>query len=232
MMPGAWNLPPRGPNARRPMTVRPGNTRPQPRPRHRPNEADAKIPGRRHPALARLEALLFLADEPLSLHRLADILKASTPEVTLWLEELQQLYQADQSAFDIQPVAGGYRLLTREVFRPWLDRWHQDSGSPRLSSTALETLAVIAYKQPITRAEVERIRGVACGEMIRQLMEKGLVRMAGRENSLGRPQLYATTKRFLAVFGLNSLADLPPCRLAKPRQRLPADATPPPDGPV
>ncbi|HVL16095.1 MAG TPA: SMC-Scp complex subunit ScpB, partial [Gemmata sp.] len=79
----------------------------------------------------------------------------------------------------------------------------------RLTPAALETLAVIAYKQPIMRAEVEKVRGVACGEMVRHLMEKGLVRVAGRHDSLGRPQLYGTTKRFLQVFGLNTLKDLP-----------------------
>ena len=119
------------------------------------------------------------------------------------------LYEADGSAFRVEEIAGGFQLLTRPEYHPWLVRLRQTGHDLRLSPAALETLAVVAYKQPITRAEVEQVRGVQCGDLIRVLMEKGLVRVAGRHDSLGRPQLYATTRQFLQAFGLKSLRDLP-----------------------
>ena len=125
------------------------------------------------------------------------------------VERLQALYDADGTAFQVEEIAGGYQLLTRPKYHPWLARLKRTGHELRLSPAALETLAVIAYKQPIMRAEVEKVRGVACGEVIRQLMEKGLVRAAGRHDSLGRPQLYGTAKKFLQAFGLNTLQDLP-----------------------
>lgn len=151
-----------------------------------------------------------MADEPLPARRLADVAGlADAAEAREHIERLQNLYDADGSAFQVEEIAGGYQLLTRSQYHPWLARLKRTGHELRLSSSALETLAVIAYKQPIMRAEVEKVRGVACGEVIRQLMEKGLVRIAGRHDSLGRPQLYGTTKRFLQAFGLNVLADLP-----------------------
>src|SRR5207249_11850215 len=101
------------------------------------------------------------------------------------------------------------QLLTRPEYHPWLTRLRRTGHELRLTPAAMETLAVVAYRQPVMRAEVEKVRGVSCGEVIRQLMEKGLVRVAGRPDSLGRPQLYGTTKKFLQAFGLNALADLP-----------------------
>jgi segregation and condensation protein B len=160
--------------------------------------------------LARLEAVLLLADEPLTARRLADVAGLSdAAEARTLIERLQAFYEADGTAFQVEELAGGYQLLTRPRYHPWLARLKRTGHEVRLSAAALETLAVIAYKQPITRADVEQIRGVACGEIVRQLMEKGLVRVAGRHDSLGRPQLYGTTKRFLQVFGLNTLKDLP-----------------------
>ncbi len=196
----------------RPFTARPGNaTLPLAlRLRAEPAEAPALDPLARDSKLARLEAVLLLADEPLALRRLADVagLKDAA-EARALIDLLRQLYDADSTAFQIEEIAGGYQLLTRPRYHPWLARLRRTGHEVRLTSAALETLAVIAYKQPIMRAEVEKIRGVACGEVIRQLMEKGLVRVAGRHDSLGRPQLYGTTKRFLQVFGLNTIKDLP-----------------------
>ena len=152
----------------------------------------------------------MLADEPLAARKLADVAGlADAAEVRTFITRLQQLYDADGSAFQVEEIAGGYQLLTRPQYHPWLARLKRTGHELRLTSTALETLAVIAYKQPIMRAEVEKVRGVACGEVVRQLMEKGLVKVAGRHDSLGRPQLYGTTKRFLQAFGLNALQDLP-----------------------
>jgi segregation and condensation protein B len=125
------------------------------------------------------------------------------------IQRLQQMYESDATAFQVEEIAGGYQLLTRPRFHPWLTRLKRTGYELKLSPALLETLAIIAYKQPIMRADIDAIRGVASGELVRQLMEKGLVRVVGRHESLGRPQLYGTTKRFLQAFALNTLEDLP-----------------------
>lgn len=174
------------------------------------SEPTTRDPHARDGKLARLEAALIVADEPLAARKLADIAGlADAAEARALVERLQRLYDSDGSAFQVEEIAGGYQLLTRPQYHPWLARLKRTGHELRLTSATLETLAVIAYKQPIMRAEVEKVRGVACGEVIRQLMEKGLVRVAGRHDSLGRPQLYGTTKKFLQAFGLNALQDLP-----------------------
>ena len=196
----------------RPFTARPGNATLPPALRFRVElaEAPALDPHARDPKLARLEAVLLLADEPLPARRLADVAGlADAAKARALIERLKALYDADDTAYQIEEIAGGYQLLTRPRYHPWLTRLKRTGHELRLTPAALETLAVIAYKQPIMRAEVEKVRGVACAEIIRHLMEKGLVRVAGRHDSLGRPQLYGTTKRFLQVFGLNTLKDLP-----------------------
>jgi segregation and condensation protein B len=160
--------------------------------------------------MARLEAVLFVADEPLTARRLAEAAGlADAAEARRTVEQLRARYDADGTAFQIEELAGGYQLLTRPAFHPWLLRLRRTGHDLRLTAAGLETLAVIAYRQPITRADVEAVRGVQCHETIRMLMEKGLVRIAGRHKSLGRPQLYGTTRKFLQAFGLNSLKDLP-----------------------
>jgi segregation and condensation protein B len=173
-------------------------------------EPVAADPLARDGKLARLEAALMLADEPLTARRLAEVAAlADAAEARKFVEKLRELYDADGTAFQVEELAGGYQLLTRPAFHPWLLRLRRTGHDLRLTPAALETLAVIAYKQPITRAEVDAVRGVQCGEIVRLLMEKGLVRHAGRHDSLGRPQLYGTTKKFLQAFGLNALKDLP-----------------------
>lgn len=180
------------------------------RPRAASTETPAFDPRARDPKLARLEAVLLLADEPLPARRLADVAGlADAAEARRMLDQLRDLYDADGTAFQIEELAGGYQLLSRPRYHQWLARLKRTGYELRLTPASLETLAVIAYKQPIMRAEVEKIRGVMCAEIIRMLMEKGLVRVSGRHNSLGRPQLYGTTKRFLQAFGLNALKDLP-----------------------
>src|SRR5262249_47028928 len=131
-------------------------------------------------------------------------------------KKLQALYEAEGSAFQVEELAGGFQLLTREEFHPWLARLRRTGNDLRLSPAARETLAIIAYRQPIMRADVEGIRGVQCSDVLRQLMEKGLVRITGRDDSLGRPVLYGTTKKFLQVFGLKSLRDLPQAEQLQP----------------
>lgn len=204
---------PLGPAARRLWNQRPGlarNPTPYGARLAAPPDLPPADPLARDAKLARLEATLLLADEPLTAKRLADVAALTGPtEAKQCVDRLKALYDASESAFQIEELAGGYQLRTRAVFHPWLLRLRRTGHELRLTAAALETLAVIAYKQPIMRAEVETVRGVQCSEVIRVLMEKGLVRVAGRHPSLGRPQLYATTRKFLQTFGLNGLTDLP-----------------------
>jgi segregation and condensation protein B len=211
-----------GPAARRPCNVRPGNAvlPPALRFRREPAEAVPADPLGRDPRLARLEAALMMADEPLAARKLADVAGLTdAAEARTLIDRLRGLYDADGTAFQVEEIAGGYQLLTRPEYHPWLTRLKRTGHELRLTGAALETLAVIAYKQPVMRAEVEAVRGVACGEVVRQLLEKGLVRVAGRHDSLGRPQLYGTTKGFLRAFGLNSLDDLPEVEALKSGER-------------
>jgi segregation and condensation protein B len=160
--------------------------------------------------LATIEAALFAADEPVSLRRLAALAGLhDAAEARRVLRKLQGFYSEDGTAFQVTELAGGFQLLTRPEYQPWLIRFRRSGNELRLSAASRETLAIVAYRQPIMRADVESIRGVQCGEILRQLMEKGLIRIAGRHQSLGRPVLYGTTRRFLQVFGLKSLRDLP-----------------------
>lgn len=161
-------------------------------------------------ALARVEAILFLAQEPLNSRKLSQYagLADGTQARTL-VRRLNERYDASGRAFRVEQVAGGYQLRTRRNLAPWLRRLAHLPREVRLSPPALETLAVIAYRQPVARADIEAIRGVNCGEILRQLMDRELVRIEGRSTELGRPFLYGTSKRFLELFGLNHLDDLP-----------------------
>jgi len=157
-----------------------------------------------------IEAVLFATNEPITPQKIVDILGTSdVKEVRKHIDELNQKYEQMNCAFRIEGIAGGYQMLTLSPFNPWLGKLLHVRAESKLSPAALETLAIIAYKQPIMRVDVEAIRGVAAGEMIRQLIDKGLVKIVGRAEELGRPLLYGTTKKFLQVFGLNSLKDLP-----------------------
>jgi segregation and condensation protein B len=206
----------------RPSTRRPGNAVLPLAASRGAREAASGEPAPRDPhardaKLARVEAALMIADEPLPARKLAEVAGlADAAEARAFIERLQNLYDEDGSAFQVEEIAGGYQLLTRAQYHPWLARLKRTGHELRLSPAALETLAVVAYRQPIMRAEVEKVRGVACGEVIRQLMEKGLVRVTGRHDSLGRPQLYGTTKKFLQSFGLNTLKDLPEVESLRP----------------
>ena len=157
-----------------------------------------------------LEALLFSTHHPLTAGRLAELMDLpATKPVRQAIKDLNAQYEESHRSFRVEQVAGGYQLLTLPEFGEHLQRLHQREIDTKLTKAALETLASIAYKQPILRADIEAIRGVACGETIRSLMEKRLVNIAGRAEEPGRPILYGTTKRFLEVFGLNTLKDLP-----------------------
>jgi segregation and condensation protein B len=160
--------------------------------------------------LAAVEAALLAADEPLTPRKLAAVAGLTdTAEARRLVKRLQVLYDQGESAFQVEELAGGYQLLTRPEFHPWLSSLRGKQEDLKLSASARETLAIIAYRQPIMRADIEAIRGVQCGDMLRLLMEKGLIRIAGRHHSLGRPVLYGTTRKFLQVFGLQDLRDLP-----------------------
>lgn len=170
--------------------------------------------------LARVEAVLFLARQPMSARKIAQIAGLdSGSQVRALLRRLNKLYDEKRMAFRAIEVAGGFQLRTRACFEPWIARLVKDPHQTRLSPPALETLTVIAYRQPILRAEIESIRGVQCGEVIRQLLERGLIRVVGRSEELGRPYLYGTTARFLEMFGLRGLDDLP-----HPEYRIPSVA--------
>jgi segregation and condensation protein B len=179
----------------------------------------------REPKVALVEAALVAADEPLTARKLAAAagLKDGT-EARRLIQRLREMYDKDGTAFQVEELAGGFQLLTRPEYHPWLARLRRAAAEVRLSAAARETLTIIAYRQPITRADVEAVRGVQSGELLRQLMERGLVRIAGRDDSLGRPHLYGTTRKFLQVFGLKSLRDLPPAPdLAAKKEAPPAE---------
>ena len=174
------------------------------------DESGAAGPHARSARLGRLEAVLFLASEPLASRKLAQLANlADGTEARTMVRRLNQFYDEAGRAFRVEEVGGGFQLLSRARFAGWLRRLHQPPVEIRLSGPAMETLAVIAYRQPVPRAEIEAIRGVQCGEMLRQLMERDLVKIGGRAEELGRPFLYCTTKTFLRVFGLRHLDELP-----------------------
>ncbi len=159
--------------------------------------------------LARLEAALIITRSapPSRLAKLARLVDAA--EVHQLIGLLNDSYDRTKSAFRIERTAAGYQLLTRPALASWLDRLHQRQERMKLSQPAQETLTIIAYQQPVTRADVEAIRGVQSTDLIRQLIDRGLIRVAGEDDSLGRPFLYATTRAFLDMFGLGRLEDLP-----------------------
>lgn len=171
----------------------------------------------REPLTMRVEALLIATDRPLTEARIGEILglegKGAGKAVLGAIEELNREYDKTGRAFRAERLAGGWQILTLAQMGPVLNRLHTDRQRTRLSQPALETLAIIAYRSSkggIMRAEIEAIRGVASGEVLRGLLERRLIKIVGRAEVLGRPMLYGTTKEFLKIFGLASLDDLPP----------------------
>ena len=190
---------------------------------------------------SRIEAILMTADRPIGERKLASILgliagdsadvdedessndsSGPTHKVRTAVEELNSTYESTERSFRIERVAGGLQMLTLPRFAEDIARLKGVRNQSRLSQAALETLAIIAYRQPILRADLESIRGVACGEVLRGLMERRLVRISGRAEELGRPMLYGTTKEFLEVFGLATLDDLPQAKELRPAVARPA----------
>jgi segregation and condensation protein B len=156
-----------------------------------------------------IEAVLFASDEPVNAGRLAGIVGVKAGEVNRAVKALNGKYSSCGNSFRIEQIAGGFQMLTLECYKKWVEKLIAARSEGKLSGAALETLAIIAYRQPIIRADIEAVRGVAVGEVLRSLIHKGMVRITGRAEVLGRPMLYGTTRKFLRVFGLNSLKDLP-----------------------
>jgi segregation and condensation protein B len=157
-----------------------------------------------------LYAMLFASDRPLSAGRLAEVLGDIDKDVVATLlEELREEVNSGSAPYELREIAGGYQLVTKTEYAPFIRRLFQVKKSPRLSRAALETLAVIAYKQPVTRADVEAVRGVSVSYAFEQLQEKRLIKVVGVAELPGRPKLYRTTDEFLVHFGLKSLKELP-----------------------
>jgi segregation and condensation protein B len=157
-----------------------------------------------------LEALLFVTDEPLPAQRVAKLLEVPETEVVAGLTELAGEYAADERGFQLREVAGGWRLYSHPAFHPVIERMILSWDTRRLSQAALEALAVIAYHQPVTRQGVNAVRGVNSEAVISSLVEKGLVREAGRDRAQGNAVIYGTTRTFLEKFGLKDINELPP----------------------
>lgn len=156
-----------------------------------------------------VEAVLMTAGQPVSPGKLTSLCKgASGKDLRRVVDELNQLYAEGDHVMTITEVAGGFQFVTRKEFGPWVRKFH-DRSQVRVSQAALETLAIIAFKQPVTRIEVDSIRGVDSGGVIRTLLELNMIRIVGRSEGVGRPMLFGTTREFMTHFGLKSLADLP-----------------------
>ena len=155
-----------------------------------------------------LEAILFVAGEPVAVADLAQALEVSEMEIMHAVEELQR--ECERRGVTIHRYGDHLRMETRPEYAPYVERLLQPVQRQTLSQTAMETLAVIAYRQPVTKGEVEQVRGVKCDYSVQSLLHKGLIREAGRKEALGRPILYATTDRFLEHFGISDIRELPP----------------------
>ena len=157
-----------------------------------------------------IETLLFITDRPVKPSRLADVVETVTPAQVLdIIKELTQEYTQQGRAVQIVEVAGGYQMATKPEYGRWVRKLYNEKMTTKLSNAALETLAIIAYKQPITRAEMEAIRGVDVAGPLERLLERGLVRVVGKKDTIGRPMVYGTTDEFLRMFGLNKVSELP-----------------------
>lgn len=157
-----------------------------------------------------IEALIFATEEPIPLRKLTEIVEGmDSAQIQEAIQQLKNDYDSQGRSFQIEEIAGGYQLFTRPEYYEWIAKLRKKAGDTKLSQAALETLAIIAYKQPVLRADIESIRGVQTGQIIRLLMEKDLVKVVGRDEALGHPLLYGTTKKFLEYFGLKDIKELP-----------------------
>ncbi len=155
-----------------------------------------------------VEAFIFAAEAPLSLERISALTEQPRSEVRAVVEELMQDYTSAQRGFYLTEVAGGYQFRTADELSPWLRKLARDRAT-RFSRAALETLSIVAYRQPVTRAEIEFLRGVDSGGVMKTLLDKNLLRIVGKKDAPGRPLMYGTSRYFLELFGLRDLKDLP-----------------------
>jgi segregation and condensation protein B len=174
-----------------------------------------KTPGTYLELRAEVEALVFAAEQPISAEELAKILaqyhgiEVSEVEIESFLAQLMAEYQAGSQGFELVKTAGAYLFLTKKQFQPLLALVLAERAKKRLSQAALETLSIIAYKQPVTKSELEHIRGVNCDYSMQRLLERNLIVITGKSNGPGRPLLYGTSERFMEYFGINNLDELP-----------------------
>lgn len=156
-----------------------------------------------------IEVLLFIAGEPLSLNKISQILEIKQSVAMNLVLELKKEYWEAQKGIDIIEISNGYQMCTRHEYSPWINRLKKQRKENKLSPSALESIAIIAYKQPITRIEIDNIRGVSSIGVIQTLLEKKLIKIIGRKDIVGKPLLYGTTSEFLKTFGLSNLSALP-----------------------
>ncbi len=157
-----------------------------------------------------IEAIIFASDEPISVKQINSLVEEATPsQVEKIIQNLNLEYTQTNRAFHIVKIAGGYQLVSRDSFSPWIQKLFQGRRKSRLSQAALETLSVIVFKQPVSKTEVSAIRGVNCDGVIKTLLERRLISISGRSDGPGRPLIYKTTNEFLRYFGVNDISDLP-----------------------
>ncbi len=166
-----------------------------------------------------IETLLFITDRPVKPTRIADVVEtADARRVREIIHELQAEYVRDGRAVQIVEIGGGFQMATKPEYGRWVRRLYNEKMTTKLSNAALETLAIIAYKQPITRAEMEAIRGVDVAGPLERLLERALVRVVGKKDTIGRPMVYGTTDEFLRLFGLNKISELPDLQVFAAKQ--------------
>jgi segregation and condensation protein B len=162
-----------------------------------------------------IEALIFIASEPISLKDIRKVLESAfntsipTEDIEQALAEIKEKYQQEHFAFEFVEIAEGFQFMTKSAFHSVVDEYIKENNAKRLSKAALETLAIIAYKQPVVKSEVEHIRGVNCDYTIQKLLEKELIEIQGRDHGPGKPLIYGTSPKFMNYFGLKSIKDLP-----------------------
>lgn len=175
-----------------------------------------------------IEALLFASDQSLSANTLKTILGEMLEghDIDSLMKEISEEYSRRNSPIELQFIAEGWQLSTKKGFSPWIRKLYKEKTTLRLSNSALETLSIIAYKQPITRSEIEEIRGVEVSGVLETLLERKLARIAGRKETVGRPMLYGTTQEFLRHFGLGHLSELPSLEELIPSEEIAAEIPP------
>ena len=176
------------------------------------------------PLVPHIESLIFAADRPVGVDEIQECLElaletlVASHDIQAALQHLKDRYAEDLYAFELVEIAGGYQFLTKPAYHAAVNTFLRQSARKRLSAAALETLAIIAYKQPVTKPELEAIRGVSCDYSIQKLLEKELIAIAGRSETAGKPLLYGTSDKFMDYFGMKSLQDLPKLRDFKPAE--------------